>query len=798
MLVSLKEVGKYVDLTGLTPEEIATRLTFSGIEVEEIKTSASATNLVIGEVISCENHPNSDHLHVCKVDIGSEILDIVCGAPNVRKGLKVIVAKVGAVLNKDKVIGAGEIRGIKSNGMLCALNEIGVDPKYLKKEQIEGIEELPSDAKVGNTEVLAYLGLDDVILDLSLLANRSDCYSLFNVAREIGALFNKKVNIPSFKDEVTYNDKEFVINSESEACKSFYGKIFKGIKIEESPKWLKEVLQNEGIRSINNIVDLGNYIMLLTGQPLHCYDYDKLIKKELIVKDNIEEKIIALDEKEYDIKPGDICVTSDNKTMCLGGIMGGMNSEITSSSINLIVEAAHFHYASIRKTSNRLGLSSDSSMRFSKGINKDQSVDVLTLFTHYLKELGGFDEASQIIGYDKFDHKEKIIECSKDYINNRLGSSFTFEEIKEVLTLLNFKITSKDNNNFLAIVPSYRIDIDGKADLSEEIIRYKGFDNISNELPVMETTVGVLGNIREKERLIETYLLDNGLNETLSYTLINEKDNSLFNYINKNEGIVIFNPLTEDHKYVRKNILTSILRTMEYNINHKENDFGIFEISNVYSKGDKEEIHLGIVLSGNKLKSDGIVNEAYSFFDMKGLVEGIFTMFNIDNSRIKYVPLKEENDFHPGRSCEVLLDNKRIAVFGDIHPLKRNEFSLKKEATIILEMNLSILFGTRSAKNKFFELSKFPSVKRDYAFIVSEEHPYSSIKSEIKKCSSLIKEVKLFDVYKGEHIKSGFVSLAISITLESMESTLKDEEINAIDNKIKETLITKFKAELRG
>ncbi len=798
MLVSLKEVGKYVDISDLKAEDIASRLTFSGIEVEEIKRSAYATDLVIGEVLTCENHPNSDHLHICRIDIGTEILDIVCGAPNVRKGLKVIVAKVGCKLSNDKVINRGEIRGVTSNGMLCALNELGVDPKYLRKEQIEGIEELPNDAKVGETRVLEYLGLDDTILDLSLLANRSDCYAIYNVAREIGALFNREVKIPVFDEIKTYQDNEFKISSLASGCPAFYGKIIKGVHIKESPKWLKDVLRSEGIRSIDNIVDIGNYVMLLTGQPIHCYDYDKLLKKELIVKDNLNEKFVALDEKEYEIKPGDLVVTSDNKTMCLAGIMGGEKSEITSESKNIVVEVANFNFASIRKTSNRLGLSSDSSLRFSKGINKDQAQDVINLITHFIKELSDFDECSQTIIYDTLDHSNKVVDCSVSYINKRLGSSFSYNEIVDVLTSLHFEIENIDNDNFKAVVPNYRIDIDGKADLSEEVIRYKGFDYIRNELPVMETTVGSESLLRSKERLIESYLLDNGVDEVLSYTLINKKDAEQFNYINKNDGIEIFNPLTEDHKYIRRNILSSVLRVMEYNINHKNNNVSIFEISNVYSKGDKEEVHLAIVLEGDKFKQDKINLGSKTYFDIKGLLEGILKMFNIDNNRLKFLPLNDNQEFHPGRSAKVMLDGKVLAVLGEIHPLKRSEFSLKKEACVMLEMNLSLLFNTRSANNKFVELSKYPSVNRDFAFIVSEEYSFQMIKQEVKKISSLLKDVHLFDIYKGEHIKEGYVSLALSLTYEKMDGTLKEEEIAALDNKVKETLINKFKVEFRG
>lgn len=796
MLVSLKEISKYVDIKDLSAEEIADRLTYSGIEVEEIKKVADATNLIIGKVISCEKHPESDHLHVCKVDIKKEILDIVCGAPNCREGLKVIVAQNGAVLN-GKEIKKSEIRGYVSNGMLCALNELGVDPKTLRKEQIEGIEELPEDAEIGNENVLEYLSLDDTILDISLLANRSDCLSLYNVAREIGALFNRKCIIPNYEEVKTYNENNFLISSESENCKSFYAKILKGIEIKESPKWLKDVLRSEGIRSINNIVDAGNYAMLLTGQPVHCYDLDNLPKKELIVKDNIEEDFYALDEKIYHIISGDLCVTSDNKTMCLGGILGGEKSEINPNSKNILIEVANFDFAQIRKTSNRLGLSSDSSMRFSKGINKDQSEFVINTLVHLIKEVSNIKEISSIIKYDKLNHDAKKIDCSISYINNRLGSKFTFEEIKNVLECLNFKLTKIDEDCFNVIVPSYRIDVEGKADLSEEIIRYKGFDYISNSLPVMETTLGTLSKEREKEKYIEEYLLNNGLYEVLTYTLINKKDSEMLNYINSDEIIPIANPLTEDHKFIRKNILSSILRCAEYNLNHQQENFSLFEISNVYSK-NKEEKHLAIVLEGYNLGIDSTPINKKDFYDLKGYFESILKMFNIAENRIKYQPIEESNEFHIGRSAKVTLDGKVLCVFGEIHPNLKKEFSIKKDNVLMLEMNLTLLFNTKSANNKFNEISKYPSVKRDYAFVISNDCSYSNIKIDIKKISSLIKNIKVFDVYHGEGIEKNHTSIALSIYLESTNSTLKEEDITLVDNKIKELLITKYKAKLRG
>ena len=791
MLVSLNEISKYVDISGLSKEEIASRLTFSGIEVEEIKTLSKATSLVVGKVISCIPHPNSDHLHVCKVDIKDEILDIVCGAPNCKEGIKVIVAKVGAKLPGGE-IKAGEIRGYKSNGMLCALNELGVDPKYLKEEQIKGIEILSDDFEVGDSDILHKLGLDDVILDLSLLANRSDCYSLFNVSREIGALFNRKVNILEANDDSTYEEKEFKVDSLSPNCKEFSVKIVKGIEVKDSPDWLKNCLRSEGIRTINNIVDLGNYIMLLTGQPIHMYDYDKLVKKELIVRSDINEKFTALDEKEYSIHEGDICVTSSGKTMCLGGIMGGLDSEVTNDTKNIVIEVANFNHASIRRTSSRLGLVSDSSQRFVKGINKDQVDYVLNLTTNLLKTISNVDSISNIIKYDVLNHDKKLISCSVDYINNRLGTNFEYEKIKDILQLLYFKFVESDGNKFIVEVPSFRIDVEGKADLSEEIIRYIGLDTISPTLPFMETTVGGKSKDEQKEDVICSFLSNNGLYRVLTYTLVNKKMSESFKILNKSDGYVIKNPLTEDHKYVRTNLLPSLINCANYNLNHQNNNFGIYEISHIDSM-QKNEIHLGVVLVGKKYKQDKIIGESYSYYDAKGIVDTILDMFNISSTRVKYTRF-ETDEFHPNCSALVLLDNKPLCVMGDIYPTKKEI----KDSMILLEMNLSVLFATKSKNIKFEPISAYPQSSRDYAFIIDDSINYIDIKNEVKKCSSLIKEVSIFDIYKGKNLAQNEKSIALTVVFESNDHTLKDNEIDEVHNKIVETLNKKFNVSLRS
>jgi phenylalanyl-tRNA synthetase beta chain len=791
MLASLRELRKYVDLSGLSAENIAKKLTVSGLEVDGVKTLARGTNLVIGKVIYCEKMEGT-HLHKTKVDIGSEVLNIVCGAPNVREGIKVIVAKNGAVLPGGK-IERSVIHGEESNGMLCSLLELGVDDKYLTEEEKNGIEELGEDAQVGDQNVLGYLGLDDQILDIDLLANRSDCYALFNLAREIGALFSRDVKTPEAKDDSTFKS-DFKVGSKTDKCPSFSLKIVEGVEVKESPKWLKDALRSEGIRSINNLVDLGNYIMVLTGQPLHIYDLDKL-HGDLIVKDDVSLTYRALDGKDYAIEKGDLVVTSAGEASCIAGILGGENSEVSDATKNIAIEAAYFDGATIRRTSTRLGEKSESSIRFMKGINKDQSEYVLNLTTAILKKVSKVGRIAKILKYNTLDHKAKKIAFSVEYINSRLGTAFSKETIVDTLEKLGFTIEGS-GEELVATVPNYRIDIDGKADLSEEVVRYNGLDNIHSILPLMETTVGGYKKDEEKRKLIASYLLGRGLDQIVTYTLINAKDEALFNYLNKDEGYVIANPLTEDHKYVRRNLLSSMLRTVEYNINHQNRNFKLFEISHIDTKKDPRT-HLVIALCGKKMVQDQIALKDFSYFDVKGLLEGIFRLFNIEENRVKYSPLKEDGSLHPYRSAEVSLDNKLLAVLGEVDPRMRGEFSLLKEPVAILEVDLDLLFATRSKNDHFSDISRFPSSSRDYAFLIDSSVKYSDLSRAINRASSDIKEVSLFDVYSGDNIPQGKTSLAIRVTFENPQRTLKDDDINAADLKIKTVLADKFKAEIR-
>lgn len=799
MKVSLKWLKNYVDLEGISAEEIAQKLTFAGIEVEEIMHMASGTNLVIGEIVECEKHPESDHLHILKVDEGEKygVNQIVCGAPNARVGLKVIVARVGAVLPKI-TIAKSTIRGVESNGMCCSLLELGVESKYLTEAQINGIEELPIDAKVGEEDVLGYLGLDDTIFDLKLLANRSDCLAIQNVAREVAALFKKDVNLP-YVNHYEGKKSNFKVDSQTDLCKEFAIREIRNIKVKESPKWLKERLLASGVRSINNIVDIGNYIMLLTGQPLHMYDLDKLKSEELTVRSDYEGDFVALDEKTYKLIKGDIVIMNEDEVMCLGGVMGSLKCAVDENTKNLAIEAANFDAKTIRHTSTRLNLVSESSQRFVKGINKDQYENVLDLTTKLLVELCDAKEIFETKKYDVLSHEANVIESSCRAINHRLGSEFKNDEIINTLKRVYIDINDYDGDNFKAVVPSHRIDIKLDADLSEEVIRLLGFDNVKSTLPRQETSVGALTNTQLRKRQIRELLIANGLYETLNYTLVNDRLISYFKGLNNNEPYCLLHPMTEDHKYTRVNLLPSLLETLNYNLSRQGKDIKIFEVSDVYSKNGVE-CHLGIVLNGEDEYRHLMNKIPYGYAHVKGLFEAIMNLLAIDANRYRLVRVSDKfKELHPGRAAEIYIGKDLVGIMGELHPNMMKEFDLGKAPTAVLEINLSKLLEVRVSQIKVIPPSRFQTVERDLALVARKDISAQEIIKVIKQAGhNMIKQVDIFDVYEGEHVDFGFKSIALKIIYEDTTKSFTSEEIENLEKGIINALEAKLSIKLRG
>lgn len=796
MRASYNLLKQYVNLEGISVKEIADKLTYAGLEVEEILYSADASNLVIGEIIECENHPSSDHLHILKVNLGSKygIEQIVCGAPNARLGLKVIVARPGAELKRIGItIAKGVIRGVESNGMCCSLVELGVDKNNLTEKQISGIEELPSDAPVGEEKVLEYLGLDDAILDINVLANRSDCLSIFSLAKEVGALFNREVNIPTPK-EYPLLDSPIKVESLTANCPQFSLKLVKGVKVKPSPKWLSSYLLNHGIRSINNIVDIGNYIMLLTGQPIHMYDLDKLSSNEFIVRDDFEGAFVALDEKEYPISNGDIVITNGNQIGCLGGVMGALSCSVDENSLNVVVESANFVGSTIRRTCVKTGLSSDSSARFIKGINPYQDNFVLDLSAELLSELADAKEVYKTVSYNVLNTERTQINCSYSYINKRLGASFTKDEVNDVLARLGIKIKEIDDDTFICFPPDHRIDLKVNADISEEIFRFIGLDRIKPTLPEMVTTVGGLNDNQNKKKRIREHLISNGLHEVLTYTLVSPNQNEKFVMLNNDEAIAIKNPMTIDHSLVRRGLISSLLECVNYNIAHQNKDIAIFEISDVITNKNRYE-ELCVVFSGQKEVRGNLIRKAYDYYDAYGIFNSIMQLFGLDSKRYRLSRLEDSEYFHPGKSSQIFLGKDRVGIIGEIHPNYKKGLG----NCVVLNLNLSAFYNLKCSATKMQKISKFPSVERDYALVLSKEVLADDFIKTIKKESrGLIEEVNIFDIYEGEFLPEGYKSIAVKIKYSSLDHTLKDEDINPIESNVLNSLNKNFGAYLRS
>ena len=794
MKVSYKWLTQHVNLEGLTPEAIADKLTYAGAEVEGISRFASGTNLVIGEILSCANHPDSDHLHVLSVNEGPKfgIHQIVCGAPNARQGLKVIVARTGAKLPEVE-IKASTIRGVESDGMCCSLLELGVERKYLSDKQVSGIEELPEDAPVGEEDVLGYLGLDDIALDLSLLPNRPDLYAYENVAREVACLTKRELHFDEI-EKPELSPANFEVGSTAKGCPLFTARVVKNVKTGPSPLWLSRLLETAGIRSINNVVDIGNYVMLLTGQPLNMYDLDKLPARSLIVRDDLEMTFKAMDGNSYELHDGDLVVTSGGMPMCLAGIMTAEACMVDENSKNIVVEAAYFYGAPIRHTSNRIGLSSDSALRFCKGINPHQAEYVQELTAYLLRTLCGADDVSLTVTYDEMNHEPKIIKTSLGYLNSRLGTNFGLEEVVDALQRDYMKL-DVDGENLTITVPSYRIDMEGEADVSEEVIRILGYDNVVSILPTVELSLTGLSPKQARQKAIEEFLLGRGLSEVLTYSLVSLKETKHFAYLNTNEPYMLSNPMTIERAVLRTNLAHSLLGTASYNAARQNKSGAIFEVSDIDSIGYKGR-HLGLVLFGEKKIRGELKRRPYDFYDAKGLFHGIMEILGIQEGRYNILPWKKGGEeFHPYRSAEITMGKTLIGVMGEIHPNAAKEYGLKN--AVVLELNLDALLETKVSPVKAIIPPRFPAVSRDLAFVLLRNTPYEEVKKELLRADPLIKGVEVFDIYEGENLEQGHKSMAVNLTLYDPSHTLKDEEIVSAVKKAINAISIKFGAEVR-
>ncbi len=789
MKLSLNFVKDYIDLDEkLSVEEIAEAMTKSGNEYDTAEKLVNATNLVIGEVKECEMHPDSDHLHLCKVDIGSEVLNIVCGAPNVRKGLKVIVAKVGAELPGDFKIKKGMIRGQESNGMLCALYEIGIDKKFLSEDDKNGIHELPQEAPVGE-DPIKYMGLNDEVIDFELTANRGDLLSILGMAYELGAIYNKDVKPvkTSYEEKGEDLNKEFSVGIETENCKLFLAKKAKNVSLKESPDFIKNRLIASGIRPINNVVDISNYVMLELGQPLHFYDADNLGNKIVVRMANKNEKLTTLDNTERILSEEDIVITDGNKSIGLAGVMGGLDTEVEEITKNVIIESAIFDSVKVRKTSNKI-LRSEASNRFEKGLDPARTYMAMERACTLLEKYADAQIQTGIVKYDTTKNQEKEIEIEYKFINDVLGTNISKEDILQVFKNLSFEIQDK-GISALVTVPTRRIDISIKEDLVEEVGRIYGVDNIQGKLPVVPMKMGSLDKTTRK---IRAKLSNLGLNETLSYILINDKDVHKFT-VDDFEEVKLLDPITEERNTLRYSMIPSLYKIYEYNKSRENKDVCLFEIGKgFWKKGEEygENQKICVLMTGKYYEGIGH-SKNVDFYDIKGIAEELLDYLGYENRYSFVMPKQMPVEFHPGQTAEISVNNDIVGIVGKIHP------SIENEPVYVMEINLDKLLAKRVSKMKFKEISKFPVVRKDLALLVNKDMTSKEVEMLIKKkAGKLLLDINVFDVYKGKNIDETKRSIAYSLTFGANDRTLSDDEINEIMNRVIEE-VAKGGIELR-
>ena len=788
MKLSTNFVKDYVDID-VDLKTLAEDMTKAGNEYDSAEKLINATNLVIGEVLECEMHPDSDHLHVCKVNVGKEVLQIVCGAPNVRTGLKVIVALDGAELPGDFKIKKSTIRGVESNGMICSLAELGIESKFLTDADKNGIHELPQDAKPGD-DPIAYMQLDDGVIDFDLTANRGDLLSILGMANEIAAIYDKKVRDIDLSHSENSDDinNSFKLEINTENCTVFLAKKVENVKIEESPAFIKNRLIASGIRPINNVVDISNYVMLETGQPLHYYDADKLkgMLEVRMAKEN--EKLTTLDDIERTLKEEDIVISDGERAIGLAGVMGGLDTEITEDTKNIIIEAAIFDPVKIRKTSKEI-LRSEASSRFEKGLDSNRTYMAIERSCNLLEKYASATIVGGLAKYDKTDREDTKIDITFDKINTILGLEVPQDAVIDVFRRLGFK-SEVEGNIVHVSVPKRRVDIKIKEDLIEEVGRIYGVDRIEGKLPILPIKTG---SYNKTIRQLRNKLLDLGLNETLSYILINDKEAKKYTS-DEFEIVKLLDPMTEDRNTLRYSIIPSLVKIYEYNKDRNQKDICLFEIGKgFYKHGEEygENKKLCGLMSGEYYL--GIANKAQvDFYIVKGVVEEILDYLGYSNRYSFVIKNELPKEFHPDQTAEISVNNDIIGIVGRLHP---ENF---KEPVYVFEINLDKLLDKQVGKMKYKEISKYPSVKKDIAIIVDKDIESKTIEMAIKKAAGkLLIESKVFDVYTGKGIDVNKKSMASTQACGTQERTLTDEEINNIMEKIITSLEKEFNAELR-
>jgi len=818
MRVSYQWLQEYVDLNGISPEELAERLTLAGIEVEAIeRLGQDIDKVVVGYVLEREKHPNADRLSVCRVDVGTdEVLQIVCGAPNVAAGQKVPVALIGARLPGGVKIKKSKLRGVESQGMICSAAELGIPDRLLRKDQTEGILVLPEEAEVGQSAV-SFLGLDDVVLELALTPNRADCLSMIGVAYEVAAILDRPVKLPTVSLQETDRPIRFPVRVEApDACWRYAGRVIRNVRIAPSPQWLQNRLMAAGMRPINNVVDITNYVMLEYGQPLHAFDADRIETGEIVVrKARPGERLVTLDDVERELDEEVLLITDGNQPIGLAGVMGGANSEVTDATTTIFLEAAKFAPVSVRRTAQKLGLRSEASHRFERGVAQQFLLPALERAAQLMVELAGGEPDAGHVEVVAVEEPPVQVDVRLSRINRLLGTALDAATVEDIWRRLGFTYTTWSDQEqrstsgepeigWTIHVPSRRGDLTIEADLAEEVARLYGYDRIPTSMPEGVLTPGGLNREQRLRRQVRHWFVRRGWTEAITYSLTDDQSMAEVAPLHGTaHPIVLQMPMSEERSRLRTGLVPHLLDVAEYNRKRKIDSLAVFELGKTFHASQwplkelpEERWALAGLCTGQWRQHWSGASEAVDFYFVKGVLEDLFAWLGLGDA-VCFEPWPDVTGFHPGRTARCRIGDVTVGVVGQLHPTVSERHHLKEAYAFQLDFDALVRLAVAQEVN-YRPVPTQPAVQRDLAIIVSETVPAAEVEAVIREAAGpWLERLSLFDVYRGQPLAAQEKSLAFSMVFRHPERTLTDDEVNAIHQQVVAALGERLGGRLR-